>query len=80
LIVKVLREKPFSVRGPLNTSLFDSIICTIINNIDRIPNNLQERYEKLLKDDLFIEYTTSGTTDTKIVKARFDYVKKKLID
>ena len=75
-----LRTKPFSVRGPLNNSIFDSIFCTIINNINILPNDLGERYEKLIVDEKFIEYTTLATTDAKIVKERFDYVKRHLID
>lgn len=80
IIDKTLRPKPFSVRGPLNTSIFDSIFCTIINNINVLPKDLSERYEKLLADNNFIAYTTLGTTDTKIVKERFDYVKRHLIE
>lgn len=74
------REKPFSVRGPLNISIFDSIFCTILNNLNKLPPNLSERYESLLKDEIFIGYTTLATTDEKIVKARFKYVKEKLIE
>ena len=75
-----LRPKPFSVRGPLNTSLFDSIFCTILNNIKSLPDDLSNRYENLLKDVKFIEYTSLATTDSKIVKERFDYVKRQLIE
>lgn len=74
-----LRKKPFSVRGPLNGAMFDSIFCTIINNVDRLPVNLSERYEKLLLNETFINYTTLATTDSKIVKERFAFVKEKLI-
>lgn len=80
IINEKLRQKPFSVRGPLNTSLFDSIFCTIISNVNNLPNNLSEKYEALLVDDKFIEYTTIATTDAKIVKERFAYVKKQLIE
>ena len=80
LIDRKLRPKPFSVRGPLNTSIFDSIFCTIINNINDLPDDLSARYEKLIVDDNFIEYTTYATTDSKIVRERFEYVQKKLID
>ncbi len=74
-----LRPKPFSVRGPLNTSLFDSIFCTIINNVNNLPQNLSDKYESLLIDPKFIDYTTLATTDAKIVKERFAYVKNHLI-
>ncbi len=79
LINETLRKKPFSVRGPLNTSIFDSVFCITINNINKIPKDFYDRYEKLLKDEKFIEYTTLATTDAKIVKERFNYVEQKLI-
>lgn len=79
IIKEQLRQKPFSVRGPLNTSLFDSIFCTIVSNVNNVPKNLNERYETLLLDEKFIKYTTEGTTDAKTVKERFAYVKTKLI-
>jgi uncharacterized protein with ParB-like and HNH nuclease domain len=74
-----LREKPFNVRGPLNTSIFDSVFCTILNNIKSVPSDIGKRYEKLLADHKFIDYTTLATTDEKILKERFAYVKTKLI-
>lgn len=79
IISENLRPKPFSVRGPLNTSLFDSIFCTILNNINNLPNNLGKKYEALLEHPQFIDYTTLATTDAKIVNERFHYVKNELI-
>jgi hypothetical protein len=79
IIARDFREKPFSARGPLNTSLFDSIFCTIINNIDKLPRDIASRYETLLQDRTFDSYTTRATSDEKIVRDRFKYVTKKLI-
>ncbi|WP_062428482.1 DUF262 domain-containing protein [Treponema endosymbiont of Eucomonympha sp.] len=78
LVATNFRDKPFSARGPLNTSLFDSIFCTIINNIDKIPDNISSKYETLLEDKVFIDYTTMATSDEKILKKRFEYVQKNL--
>ncbi|MEJ0103997.1 MAG: DUF262 domain-containing protein [Bacteroidota bacterium] len=79
LINESLREKPFNVRGPLNTSVLDSVFCTILNNLKKIPNNLYDRYEVLLKDPKFEDYTSIGTTDAKTIRDRFAFVKAKLI-
>lgn len=79
IINDAFRKKPFSVRGPLNTSIFDAIFCTILNNLDRLPKNLSDRYEALLEDEKFIGLTTLATTDAKILKDRFAYVKRKLV-
>jgi uncharacterized protein with ParB-like and HNH nuclease domain len=79
IIITELGEKTFNVRGPLNNSAFDSIFCAIINNINKLPKNLSQRFQKLLLDQKFIDYTSSATTDTKIVNERFEYVENKLI-
>ncbi len=79
IIVEQLRAKPFNVRGPFNMSIFDSVFCTILNNVDNLPANLCDRYESLVKDDRFIELTTLATTDEKTLKERFGYVERYLI-
>jgi len=43
LIVTKLGEKPFHLRGRLNTSALDSVFCTIMDNFDKLPKNLKER-------------------------------------
>jgi hypothetical protein len=62
IIARKFRDKPFSARGPLNTSLFDSIFCTIVNNIDKLPEDVVSRYEALLRDNTFVDYTTRATS------------------
>ncbi|MDB4924456.1 DUF262 domain-containing protein [Mucilaginibacter sp.] len=79
IINEQLRKKPFNVRGPLNTSVFDSVFCVILKNLNTLPSNLHNRYEDLIVDPIFVDYTTLATTDEKIVKARFKYVNDKLI-
>lgn len=75
LIVDTLGEKPFHLRGPLNTSILDSVFCTLLDNMDKIPPDLAERYSQLTKDSEFEELTTTGTTDSLTVKSRFKLVK-----
>lgn len=76
LIVERLPNKPFSTRGPLNTSMFDSIFCTLLNGIDNVPDNIDERYNNLMINEQFIEYTTAATTDETIIKKRFELVQQ----
>ncbi len=80
MIVKYLPVKPFSVRGPFNTSIFDSILCMIMKHSGEITENIKDRYYSLIENDEFVELTTLGTTDTKIVKRRFELVESKLFD
>ena len=78
LIVKYLPIKPFSVRGPFNTSIFDSIFCTLMKHVGEIKEDIEARYYRLIENDEFVELTTLATTDTKIVKRRFDLVEREL--
>lgn len=79
LITQKLRPKPFNIRGPFNTSVFDSVFCVLLNNIDNVPQNISDRYEAMIKEQTFIDYTSLATTDEKIVKDRFKYVEQYLM-
>jgi uncharacterized protein with ParB-like and HNH nuclease domain len=78
-IVNSLGEKPFSIRGPLNVSILDSVMCTLINHGEKAPLKLKESYAALLKEKDFETLTTLGTTDTTTIKKRFELVHKHLI-
>lgn len=80
LIIQKLGEKPFHVRGPLNTSVLDSVFCTVIDNFERVPNNLREKYDNLVQKPEFAELTKSSTTDVNVLKSRFQLAKRYLID
>lgn len=78
-VVDALGPKPFHIRGRLNTSALDAVLSTLIQNYDRIPEDLATRYEKLIEDPKFETLTTIGTTDTATVKQRFRMVRKDLL-
>ncbi|MEI8173668.1 MAG: DUF262 domain-containing protein [Deltaproteobacteria bacterium] len=79
LIIKKLGSRAFHIRGPLNTAVLDSVFCTLLNNFERIPDNLPERHKQLLKNEKFIECTLAGTTDTLVLKSRFRIANEILI-
>jgi hypothetical protein len=71
LIASTLGEKPFHLRGPLNVSALDSIMCVLIQNFSKIqPEKLKNQYDALLKDVEFSKLTQLGTTDTKTLQDR----------
>lgn len=78
IIVDRLGEKPFHLRGRLNTSALDSVFCTLYMHPEDVPDDFNLRYRKLVADPSFAELTTIGTTDTATVKRRFNLVKKYL--
>lgn len=79
LVVDKLGEKPFHLRGPMNTAVLDSTFCTLINNIEEIPNDLPERFAEFTGDSELVELTTLGTTDTATVSRRFELAEQYLI-
>jgi len=80
VIVEKLGDKPFHIRGPLNTSVLDSVFCTILSNIRHIPDDLKVRFKNLRNDSDFDDSTRTATTDTKILHARFNKAKIHLIE
>lgn len=80
LIVESLGEKPFHLRGPLNASVFDSVFCTVLDNLNNIPRDLQKRFYALVQNENFQDLITTGTTDTKILKERFQFATEILLD
>ncbi|HMH45131.1 MAG TPA: DUF262 domain-containing protein [Pyrinomonadaceae bacterium] len=79
VIVEKLGEKPFHVRGPLNTSVLDAVFCTILESLDHIPRDLSQRFKTLLQDKTFEQATYYSTSDVTVVEARFNEAKKILI-
>lgn len=78
-IIDNLGERPFHVRGPLNSAALDSVFCTILDNLEKIPSDIKKRYQKLLNDENFKETTFYSTSDESTLKKRFELVEFYLI-
>ncbi len=77
LLVQSVGPKPFHLRGPINVSALDSVMCVLIENYKRIGSiNIKEKYTALKNDAIFDELTRINTTDTKTVKDRIAKVKE----
>ncbi|MDH5545489.1 MAG: DUF262 domain-containing protein [Gammaproteobacteria bacterium] len=80
LVIDKIGPKPFHLRGPINVSALDSVMCVLIEHHDKIDfPNLKDKFKKLLKDDDFDEYTRINTTDTKTVSERIEKVREYLL-
>lgn len=65
LVASKLGEKPFHLRGPLNTSALDSVMVVLIENLGEVKSDkLADRYATLLKHKNFGGLTVTATTDT----------------
>jgi uncharacterized protein with ParB-like and HNH nuclease domain len=79
-IVNQLGRKPFHVRGPLNSAALDSVFCTVLINLSKLPDDLAERYKSLKEDEEFRSATFYGTSDVSVVKRRFDLARQYLVE
>jgi len=73
-----LGEKPFHIRAGLNAAVCDSVLTAFSKNLDRVPENIKQRYDRLVKDDLFLRSVSSGTTDKEVVSSRLEAAEKQL--
>jgi hypothetical protein len=79
-VIRAEGPKPFHLRGPLNASALDSILCVLLENPGKIsPAKFHAGYSKLKKDKLFQRYTQKGTTDAKTIQDRVALVRKYLL-
>ncbi|MBM3235831.1 DUF262 domain-containing protein [Candidatus Poribacteria bacterium] len=69
-----LGNKAFRPRGALNAAVFDSVMVGVARRLEKgnICNRegFRERYQSLLKDEEYNEWTLSGTTDEARVRQR----------
>lgn len=79
LALSKLGERPFHLRGRLNASALDSVMCVLMNNLTGIPDDLPERYTRLKKDEKFNETTYYNTSDVAVIRQRFQLVRDILI-
>jgi len=80
LATEALGEKPFNLRGPLNASALDAVMCVLLEQPDAIkPAALRERYATLRQHPDFRNLTLLATTDTKTVQARVKLARNVLL-
>ena len=79
-IVEKLGPNPFHIRGPLNSSALDSVVCIVLENIDNLPSNFAARWKKLVANDEFENVTFYGTSDVAILQERFRLAHEHLIE
>lgn len=80
LIRKELGNKPFHVRGPLNTAVLDSVLGTIVAHRSKLRKDWVKRFEKLKAHAEFVSATTAATADEASVKGRFKLAETHLLD
>ena len=78
LIKAHLGDKPFHIRAGLNVAVFDSVSVAFSKHLAAIPNDVSEKYDKLTKDEDFLESVSSATTDKEVVSKRLSTAHEQL--
>lgn len=79
-VVDQLGSKPFHIRGPINISVLDSVLCVLMEEAHKIEFiDLHLKFNKLIQNDKFIEYTKTNPTDKKTVLSRLAKVREILL-
>jgi hypothetical protein len=80
LAASALGEKPFNLRGPLNASALDAVMCVLLEQPDALDAKmLRDRYATLKQNAQFRDLTLLATTDTKTVQARIKLAREVLL-
>lgn len=80
IIIDKLGEKPFHVRGPLNSAVLDSVFCIFLDNIDKLPRDTNPRFVNLIKEESYKETTFLSTSDASVLTKRFGMAQSYLVD
>lgn len=70
VIANNLPDKPFHLRGRINYAAMDSIFNAVAQ-FDIVPEDLEVRYQALIKDEEYIDTATINTSDGKTLHLRF---------
>ena len=71
-------ERPFHLRGRLNVAALDSVLGTMMEEEASLAPRLGARYKRLLRNADFVETTQHDTSDSVVVKRRFELVRSAL--
>src|SRR5208283_2497356 len=66
-ILDTLGDKPFNVRGPLNTSVLDAVFLPVLENRGMVGRDFKSRFQTLIAMPDFENHIRVSTTDTATV-------------
>lgn len=68
-VYETLHSRPFHIKRGINAAVFDSVMIAYARSVS-IPDDIGDRFQKLLRNPSYEEATSSATTDTDTVKSR----------
>lgn len=80
MVAERLGEKPFHLRGPLNSSALDAVMVVLIESFSEVKSDeLRERFAELRATEEFRDLTLLATTDTNVLRARIELARNILL-
>jgi hypothetical protein len=63
----------------LNSAVLDSIFCIFLDNIDKLPVDIDKRFRELVADEAYKKTTFYSTSDASVLNERFKLAQSYLI-
>ena len=75
-LVKSLGDRPFHVRGPLNSAVLDAVMVAVLENGGKVGPKFKEHFRNLIGSKEFEQKVRVSTTNTITVRDRIRLAKK----
>ena len=73
-------DKPFRPKGVINSAVLEGVMVALLEGNTPDKNTFKEKYDTLMKDEVFVSRIRSGTTDQKVLLERIKRAKEILLD
>lgn len=78
-LLEEVGEKPFHLRNRLNYALMDSVMYCACEAVNSKVEGFKGKFQRLLRDEMYIETATYNTSDEITVRNRFAIARKYLL-
>jgi hypothetical protein len=73
-----LGSKPFHIRAGLNAAVFDSVFTAFGRKLESVPDDVRDRYQRLIKNSDYLSVVSRSTTDEEVVARRLKLAREAL--
>jgi len=77
-IKSALGNRPFHIRKGLNSAVLDCVMVSFAHHLGEIPQDISNRYSRLINDAKFRSKVSAGTTDEEVLRDRMRLAEERL--
>jgi len=70
VVLSSIGPKPFNIKAGLNAAVFDSVMVSFAEHVEKIPKDIKKRFERLKSDTEYLIVVSKSTTDDDVVRNR----------